>query len=119
MNKIIKIVTVVTMSLIVVGCSTQEPMVKIIKKDVVEIDGKKYAVPEGTNYTRQAVTPKVIKFYQSIGLKECQDGDITWEEEKTAEAINTIMRTGTKDEGIAVYKKAATEGKVGCAHPLS
>ena len=118
MNKIIKIATVVAMSFIVVGCGTQEPMVKIVKKDVVELDGKKYAVPEGTNYTRQAVTPKAIKFYQSIGVEDCQNGDITWEEEKTAEAINIIMRTGTKDEGIAVYKKAASEGKVGCAHPL-
>ena len=119
MNKIKKMATVTIMAFVVVGCGIQEPMVNSVKKNVVELDGKKYAVPEGTKYTRQAVTPKAIKFYQSIGVKDCQNGDITWEEEKTAEAINTIMRTGTKDEGIAVYKKAATEGKVGCAHPLS
>ena len=118
MNKIKNMLTVSMVAFIVVGCGTQEPMIQSVKNHVVTVDGKKYSVPEGTNYTRQAVTPKAIKFYQSIGVKECQDGDITWEEEKTAEAINTIMRTGTKDEGIAVYEKAATEGKVGCAHPL-
>ena len=119
MNRINKIATVIILAFIVVGCGTQEPMINIVKKNVVELDGKKYAVPEGTNYTRQAVTPKAIKFYQSIGVKDCQNGDITWEEKKTADTINTIMRTGTKDEGVAVYKKAAAEGKVGCAHPLS
>ena len=115
MNKIIKITTVSAMVFIAVGCGIQEPMVKIVKKDVVELDGKKYAVPEGTNYTREVVTPKVIKFYQKIGVKECQDGDITWEEEATAEAINKIMRTGTKAEGIALYRKSASEDKIGCA----
>ena len=78
---------------------------------VQTIDGKSYTIPKGTSHTREAVTPKAIKFYKKIGVDNCKDGDITWEEEKTAEAINNILRSGTKEEGIALYRTAASEGK--------
>jgi len=99
-----------------VGCTGTEPTFNTNDTMVVKsIDGKSYTIPKGTSHTREAVTPKAIKFYQEIGVSNCKEGDITWEEEKTAEAINNILRSGTKEEGIALYRKAASEGKIGCA----
>lgn len=98
------------------GCTNTQPILNTNDTMVVKtIDGKSYTIPKGTSHTREAVTPKAIKFYKEIGVDNCKDGDITWEEEKTAEAINNILRSGTKEDGIALYRKAASEGKIGCA----
>jgi len=99
-----------------VGCTSTGPTFNINDTMVVKtIDGKSYTIPKGTSHTREAVTPKAIKFYKKIGVNNCKDGDITWEEESFAESINSIMRNGTKEDGIALYREAASEGKVGCA----
>lgn len=99
-----------------VGCTSTQPTFDVQDTTVVKtIDGKSYTIPKGTSYTREAVTPKAIKFYKEIGVSNCKEGDITWEEEQTAEAINKIVRSGTKEEGIELYRKAAGEGKIGCA----
>ena len=98
------------------GCTGTEPTFNENDTMVVKsIDGKSYTIPKGTSHTREAVTPKAIKFYNKIGVSNCKAGDITWEEEQTAEAINNILRSGTKEEGISLYRKAASEGKIGCA----
>ena len=103
-------------SLLFIGCTSTQPTLNTNDTMVVQtIDGKSYMIPKGTSHTREAVTPKAIKFYKKIGVDHCKDGDITWEEEKTAEAINNILRSGTKEEGITLYRKAASEGKIGCA----
>jgi len=101
-----------------VAHASTEATVKTEMQIVKLSDGKQYKVPTNTTYTQKAVTAKAIKFYQSIGAVECKDGDITWEDKVVADKINQIMRTGHKDEGIALYKKAAIEGKVGCSSPL-
>ena len=99
-----------------VGCTSTEPTFNTNDTMVVKtIDGKSYTIPKGTSHTREAVTPKAIKFYKKIGVSNCKDGDITWEEEAFSESINSIMRNGIKEDGIALYRKAASEGKVGCA----
>ena len=99
-----------------VGCTSTGPSFNTNDTVVVKtIDGKSYTIPKGTNHTREAVTPKVIKRYTEFGVSNCKDGDITWEEEAFAESINNIMRNGTKEDGIALYRKAASEGKIGCA----
>ena len=99
-----------------VGCTSTGPTFNTNDTMVVKsIDGKSYTIPKGTSHTREAVTPAVIKRYIEFGVRNCKDGDITWEEEKTAEAINNILRSGTKEDGIALYRKAASEGKIGCA----
>ncbi|WP_309498076.1 hypothetical protein, partial [Sulfurovum sp.] len=88
-----------------VGCTGAEPTLNANDTMIVkDINGKSYTIPKGTSHTREAVTPKAIKFYKKIGVSNCKDGDITWEEEKTAEAINNILRSGTKEEGIALYR---------------
>ena len=119
MNKTIKIGFVFGLAFFIIGCSTSASNVKAQNTKIVTVEGKKFNVPHGTNYTQEAVTPKAIDFYKSIGVKDCQYGDITWEDMTTADAINKIMRSGTKAEGIALYKKAVREGKVGCASPQS
>ena len=83
------------------------------------VDGKHYMVPVGASTSSYAVDSKVIKRFQEFGVSDCQDGDITWEAYKTANAVNEVMRNGKKEEGIAIYKKAAAEGQIGCASPLS
>jgi len=106
-------------SLLFIGCTSNQPAFDPSNKDIKMVEGKPYRVPHGASYSHYAVSNKVIEFYQDIGLSDCQKGDITWEEQKTADAINTVIRKGSKSEGKAIYRKAATEGKIGCSSPLS
>lgn len=110
--KALKVTLLSTIAVLVTGCSTNEPQ-------VVTLDnGKQYSVPEGSVYTKAPVTDKAIKRYTELGVKDCQSGDITWEDKSVAESINAVMREGTKEEGLAIVKKAAKDGTMGCASPL-
>ena len=106
-------------SLLFIGCTSNQPSFDLNNKEIKTVDGKHYSVPYGTSTSSYAVNSKVIKRFQEFGVSDCQDGDITWEDQKTADAINAVMRNGNKSEGIAIYRKAASEGKIGCASPLS
>jgi hypothetical protein len=106
-------------ALLLMGCSNNQPSFDPSNKEMKTVDGKHYMVPAGASASSYAVDSKVIKRYQEFGVNDCQDGDITWEDQKTADAINEVMRSGKKSEGIAIYEKAASEGKIGCASPLS
>ncbi len=105
-------------SLISVGCTDTQPSFDPEHKEIREVDGKQYRVPHAATTSSYAVESKVIKFYQSIGVSNCKEGDITWEDNSVAEAVNSQMRSGSKAEGVEIYRKAAAEGKVGCASPL-
>ena len=107
------------LALLVIGCSTNEPTVNTIKQTVTLDNGKQYSVPTGSSYTQAPVTDKVIQRYTEFGVKGCGNGDITWEMYSVADAINVVMRSGTKEGGAAIYEKAAKEGTIGCASPLS
>ena len=110
--KALNVTLISGLALLVIGCSTNEPQ-------VVTLDnGKQYSVPTGSSYTKAPVTDKVIQRYTEFGVTECESGDITWEEQKVADAINEVMRNGSKEEGLAIYEKAAKEGTIGCASPL-
>ncbi len=111
--KALKLTLLSGMALLVVGCSTHEPKVVTLE------NGKQYSVPEGSVYTKAPVTDKAIQRYTELGVKDCQIGDITWEDKSVADSLNTVMREGTKEEGIAVVEKAAKEGTMGCASPIS
>lgn len=117
--KVLQITLLAGVALLWTGCSTHEPRVDATKKIVTLDNGKQYSVPVESSYTKSPVTDKVIARYTELGVKGCQNGDITWEEISVAESINTVMREGTKEEGLAIIKKAAKEGTVGCASPLS
>lgn len=117
MNKIVNIGLLAGLTLFIVGCTATNNEIKLNNEQTVLIEDKKYVVPYGATYTKTPVTNKAIDFYKKIGVKECHYGDITWEDKVTAEAINKIMRHGTKEEGIALYIQAAKDGKVGCASP--
>ena len=106
-------------SLLFIGCTNNQPSFDPSNKEIKTVDGKHYSVPYGTSTSSYAVSSKVIKRYQEFGVSDCQDGDITWEDQKTADAINAVMRNGNKSEGLAIYRKAASEGKIGCSSPLS
>jgi len=107
------------LALLLIGCTNNQPSFDAGNKEIKIVDGQHYSVPYGASTSRYAVSSKVIKRYQEFGVSDCRDGDITWEDQKTADAINEVMRNGTKSEGIAIYQKAASEGKIGCASPLS
>lgn len=108
----------VTVGLLIVGCSTNEPAPST-KNEIVTLDnGKQYSVPVGSIYTKAPVTQKAIARYTELGVKECENGDITWEDKSVSERINGIMRNGTKEEGVSIIEKAAKEGTIGCASPL-
>lgn len=107
------------LALLLIGCTNNQPSPDLSKTEIKTIDGKQYSIPQGTTPSRYAVDSKVIKRYQEFGVSDCKDGDITWEDQQTEDAINAVMRDGKKSEGIAIYKKAASEGRIGCASPLS
>jgi hypothetical protein len=107
-------------SLLFMGCTSNQPSFDSSTKEIKTVDGKHYMVPVGASASNYAVDSKVIKRFQEFGVSDCKDGDITWEDQKIAEDINAIMRrNANKSEGIAIYKKAASEGEIGCASPLS
>ena len=107
------------LALLLIGCTNNQPSFDAGNKEIKMVDGKYYSVPYGASTSRYAVSSKVIKRYQEFGVSDCRDGDITWEDQKTADAINEVMRNGNKSEGLAIYRKSAGEGKIGCASPLS
>ena len=99
---------------LMVGCTTNQPTFDPSSTVVEVVKGKSYNIPKGAHISPY-VDAKVISFYQKIGLTECKDGDITWEEEKAKEEMNVAIGQG--DESI--YKKLAKEGRIGCASPIA
>ena len=114
----LKFMLATAFAFVFVGCTHNQPSFDSSNKEITTIDGKYYMVPAGASTSSYAVDSKVIKRYQEFGVSDCQEGDITWEDQKIADEINDVMRNGQKSEGITIYKKAATEGKIGCASPL-
>lgn len=114
------IATSIAIAFLFVGCTgNSQPKFDSNKLEIKVVDGKKYEVPSVTSIGTQALTDKdVIKFYHEIGLPNCKKGDVTWETYETADAVNVVMRSGSKTGGKEIYIKAVSEGKVGCASPL-
>jgi len=110
----IKFISAATLALLLMtGCTTNQPSFDPGDTAVEVVDGQSYNIPKGA-HSSPYVDAKVIKFYQKIGLTECKEGDITWEEEKAKEEMNVAISKG--DKGI--YKKLAKEGRIGCASPV-
>jgi len=100
--------------LFIAGCSTNQPSFDSSKTAVEVVNGKSYNIPLGA-HPSPYVDAKVIKFYQKIGLTECKEGDITWEEEKAKDEMAVAISKGDR----SVYKKLANEGRIGCASPVT
>ena len=115
----LKFILAAGFALVFVGCTNTQPSPDLSKTVIKTIGEKHYSIPAGTTASNYAVDSKVIKRYQEFGVNDCKDGDITWEDQQTENAINEVMRNGKKEEGVAIYKKAASEGRIGCASPLS
>lgn len=105
-------------SLLMVGCMGTPSVEKPSMKTVKLANGHSYSVPEGAVYTQAPVTPQAIQFFTVMGVSNCKNGDITWEDPSIADRINKIMRSGTKQEGIEMYVNAAKAGEIGCASPF-
>ncbi len=115
-----KFLLATSFALVFVGCADNQPVPDLSKTEVKTIGGKHYAIPQGAIPGNYAVDDKVIKRFQAFGITDCKNGDVTWEDKQTNNAINEVMRDGDKkSEGIAIYKSAASEGRIGCASPLS
>jgi len=100
-------------SFLVLGCSSNQPTFNASDTTVQSVKGKSYNIPKGANPSPY-VDDKVIAFYQKIGLTECKNGDITWEEESAKEEMSAAIAKGDRD----IYKKLAKQGRIGCASPL-
>ena len=110
----IKLLSAASLALLLMtGCTTNQPSFDPTDTAVEVVDGKSYNIPKGA-HASPYVDANVIKFYQKVGLTECKEGDITWEEEKAKEEMNIAIGKG--DKGI--YKKLAKEGRIGCASPI-
>lgn len=99
--------------ILLTGCGFNQPTFNPEDTQVVTVKGKSYEIPKGAMVSPY-VDSKVIDFYRKIGLKNCKQGDITWEEMKAHEAITTAIDKGDK----SIYEKLAKEGRIGCASPL-
>ncbi len=99
--------------LLMTGCATNQPSFDPSDTAVEVVDGKSYNIPKGA-HPSPYVDAKVIKFYQKVGLTECKEGDITWEEEKAKEEMNVAIGKGDR----SIYKKLAKEGRIGCSSPI-
>ena len=95
------------------GCSATQPSFDPLDTVVKVVDGKSYNIPKGAEPSPY-VDDKVIAFYQKIGLDECKQGDMTWEEAQAKEEMSSAIAKG--DRGV--YKKLAKEGRIGCASPI-
>jgi PBP1b-binding outer membrane lipoprotein LpoB len=111
----IKFISAASLALLLMtGCTANQPSFDPSNTVVEVVDGKSYNIPQGA-HPSPYVDAKVIAFYQKIGLTECKEGDITWEEEKAKEEMNVAISKGDK----SVYKKLAKEGRIGCASPIA
>lgn len=107
-------------SFLLLGCMGSKSSVSPTQMHTVKLEnGKQYRVPVGAIYTKSPVTPQAVQFYTVMGVSMCKNGDITWEDPSIADRINKIMRSGTKQEGIEMYVKAAKNNEIGCASPLN
>ena len=98
---------------LILGCSSAQPSFDASNTTVKSVNGKSYNIPVGA-VVSPYVDVKVIAFYNKIGLSECKNGDITWEEISAKDEMNTAIGKGDK----GVYKKLADQGRIGCASPL-
>ena len=111
----IKFISAASLALLLMtGCSTTQPSFDPSDTVVTVVDGKSYNIPKGATPSPY-IDAKVIAFYQKIGLSECKQGDMTWEEAQAKEEMSSAIAKGDK----GVYKKLATEGRIGCASPIA
>jgi len=109
-----KIISITFINLLLIGCSTTQPSFNSNNTTLKVVNGKSYNIPVGANISPY-VDEKVIKFYQKIGLSECKDGDVTWEEEKAKNEMSVAISKGDR----TIYEKLAKEGRIGCASPIN
>ena len=95
------------------GCMKNQPVFDPSKTELRVIEGKSYNIPVGANLSPY-VDAKVIKFYKEIGLTECKDGDITWEEVNAKNEMSIAIKNGDKE----IYHRLAKKGLIGCASPI-
>ncbi len=98
---------------IVSGCSNKQPAFDPNYTEVQIVDGKSYNIPSGASPSPY-VDSKVIKFYQELGLTNCKEDDITWEEENAKDEMNAAIGKGDKN----IYYRLVKEGRIGCASPI-
>jgi len=113
MNKTTLISTLALAGFFLLGCSSTQPSFDAANTAVTTVKGKSYNIPVGA-HASPYVDAKVIKFYQKIGLTECKEGDITWEEEKAKDEMALAIGEGDR----SIYKKLADQSRIGCASPL-
>ena len=95
------------------ACLNNQPSFDPNNTEIRVIDSKSYNIPIGANPSPY-VDAKVIKFYHKIGLSECKEGDITWEESNAVDEMSVAIQNGDKD----IYGRLAKEGRIGCASPI-
>jgi len=108
-----KIVSITFLNLLLIGCSTTQPSFNSDNTMVKVVNGKSYNIPVGAEVSPY-VDDKVIKFYQKIGIDECKDGDITWEEKEAKNEMSIAISNGDR----TIYEKLAKDGRIGCASSI-
>ena len=109
MNKIIYITIA---GIIATGCTTNS--FNPTQKVTVEVDGKKFAIPQGAVPSPHIATKKEVDFFKRSGVSECKYGDITWE----AESVRADVADAIKNGDASIHAKLAKAGKIGCASAI-
>ena len=108
-------------SLLFIGCASDQPSFNPANKGVAVVAGNVYLVPLEANYSVEPFKSDndkgVIKGRQA-GL-DCRKGDISWISSEVKKSVQEAKLDGDVNRAASIILEAPRKGYIGCAHPLS
>jgi hypothetical protein len=108
-------------SLLFIGCASDQPSFDPNKKSIAVVAGNVYLVPLEVEYNLEPFKSEndkgMIKARQA-GL-DCKKGDILWISSEVKKTVREARLDGDVNRAASIVIEAPRKGYVGCAHPLS
>ncbi len=108
-------------SLLFIGCASDQPSFTPTNKGIVVVAGNVYLVPLKADYSLDPFKSDndkgVIKGRQA-GL-DCRKGDISWISSEVKKSVQEAKLDGDVNLAASIVMEAPRKGYIGCAHPLS
>ncbi len=108
-------------SLLFIGCASDQLSFDPNNKGIIVVAGNPYMVPLEANYSLEPFKSDndrgVVKGRQS-GL-DCRKGDIAWISSEVQKAAQEARLDGDVNRAASIVIEAPRKGQIGCAHPLS
>ncbi|MEA3433268.1 MAG: hypothetical protein U9R13_01665 [Campylobacterota bacterium] len=108
-------------SLVLVGCASDQPSFDPNKKGIVVIAGNVYIVPLEASHSLEPFksdTDKGVIKGRQAGL-DCRKGDIVWIALDVQKEVQEAKLDGDVNRAASIILEAPRKRKIGCAHPLS